>query len=284
MLKKYSDLNDNKYQSILENMYEAYFELDLSGKFTFFNRAALEMLGYTAKEMMNMSYHQYVSPETAITLFDIFNNVYRTGNHKKTITYEVITKDGNKKYRETSISLIRDSKEKPIGFSCIARDITEQILANEALKQRDQELVIKSQFLTESNTALKVLLKSRENDKQELERIVISNITQLVIHYVEELKKTQLTAKQLLYIETIENNLNDIVSPFLRNLTLKDFNLTPKELQVAHLVKEGKTTKQISDILNTSIVAIDFHRNNIRKKMGINKKKTNLRSHLLSLT
>ena len=102
--------------------------------------------------------------------------------------------------------------------------------------------------------------------------------------YVEELKKTQLTAKQLLYIETIENNLNDIISPFLRNLTLKDFNLTPKELQVAHLVKEGKTTKQISDIINISTVAIDFHRNNIRKKMGLNKKKTNLRSHLLSLT
>ena len=264
-------------------MSEAYFELDIFGKFTFFNRAAIEMLGYTEEEMLDMGYKKYVSSETAKILFKVFNKVYLTAPPRKTITYEIIAKNGHKRYRETSISLLKDSKERRIGFSCMARDITEQVVATKALTRRDRELVIKSRFLKESNTALKVLLKSRENDKKELERVVTSNITQLVMNYILELKKTRLSSQQILYLQTIENNLNNIVSPFLRNLGLKDFNLTPKELQVAHLVKEGKTTKQISEILNISTLAIDFHRNNLRKKFGINKKKANLRSYLCYL-
>jgi DNA-binding CsgD family transcriptional regulator len=84
-------------------------------------------------------------------------------------------------------------------------------------------------------------------------------------------------------VHIIEDNLRNIVSPFLQNLTVTQFNLTPKELQVANLVKEGRTTKEIADFLNVSTGAIDFHRNNIRKKFGLSNQKSNLRSHLLSL-
>lgn len=274
---------NNKYKIIVESMAEAYFELDLSGRFTFFNRAALKMLGYTAKEMMHMSYRQYVSHETADVLFNIFNKVYRKGNPEKTIDYEVIAKDGSKKIRETSVSLIRDLTDKPIGFRCLTRDVTERKLAEEALKQRDEELVIKSQFLAESNAALKVLLKTRESDKRELERSMMSNVAKLILPYIEELKKTQLATKQQLCVETIENNLDNIMSPFLYNATLKQFNFTPKEEEVASLVKEGKTTKEIAALLNVSAGAINFHKNNIRKKLGLNKKKINLISCLNSM-
>ena len=273
----------NKYKSIVENMADAYFELDLSGRFTFFNRAALKMLGYTAQEMIHMSYRQYVSQETEDVLFNIFNEVYRKGNPEKTIDYEVIAKDGSRKVRETSVSLIRDLTDKPVGFRCLTRDVTERKLAEEALKQRDEDLVIKSQFLAESNAALKVLLKTRESDKRELERSMMSNVAKLILPYIEELKKTQLAAKQQICVETIENNLEDIMSPFLYNVTLKQFNFTPKEMEVASLVKLGKTAKEISTLLNVSTGAINFHKNNIRKKLGLNKKKINLMSCLNSM-
>jgi len=276
--------SEDKYRIILENMEEAYFELDLAGNFTFFNKATVEMLGYSAEELGHMNYRDYVLPETTIRLFKIFNKIYRTGEPAEIFDYQVIRKDGTRRFREMSASLIRGVAGSPVGFRCLARDVTKRKLAEEALKKKEEELERKSASLVESNAALKVLLKQREEDKVDLERNVLSNVREIILPYVEELKKGGLTVGQGVCIETIETNLENIVSPFLRNITLKHFNLTPKEFQVANLVKEGKTTKEIAEFLNMSTGAIDFHRNSIRKKFGLNNKKVNLRSYLLSLS
>ncbi|TFG93630.1 MAG: helix-turn-helix transcriptional regulator [Syntrophobacterales bacterium] len=276
--------NEDKYRIILENMEEAYFELDLTGNITFFNSATLEMLGYSAEELAHMNYRDYVLPETTIRLFKVFNKVYRTGEPADIFDYQVIRKDGTGRFREMSTSLIQDPAGSPIGFRCLARDVTTRKLAEETLNKKEKELEKKSASLVESNAALKVLLKQREEDKVEFERNVVSNVREIVVPYIEELKKSQLTVNQSVCIETVDANLKNIISPFLRNITLKQFNLTPKEFQVANLVKEGRTTKEIADFLNISPGAIDFHRNSIRKKLGLNNKKSNLRSYLLSLS
>jgi PAS domain S-box-containing protein len=276
--------SDNKYLVILNDMDEAYFELDLAGNITFFNKSTREMLGYEPETIMGMNYRSYVSPDTALELFKIYNKIYRTGEPAETFSYPILRKDGTKRYREVSASLRRDLDGRPIGFRCLARDVTKRKLAEEELKRKDEELEIKSRSLLESNTALKVLLKQREEDRVELERNLLSNVREIVMPYIEELKKSGLNSNQAANIATIEANLANIISPFLRNLTLKHFNLTAREFKVANLVKEGRTSKEISDMLNISEGAVNFHRNNIRKKLGLNTRKTNLRSYLLSLT
>ncbi|MBW2560018.1 MAG: PAS domain S-box protein, partial [Deltaproteobacteria bacterium] len=232
--------SEDKYRIILENMEEAYFELDLAGNFAFFNTATVEMLGYSADELGHMNYRDYVLPETTIRLFKIFNKIYRTGEPAEIFDYQVIRKDGDRRFREMSASLIRDPARRPIGFRCLARDVTKRKLAEEALNKKEEELGRKSASLAETNAALKVLLKQREEDKVDLERNVLSNVREIIMPYVEELKKGRLTANQSVCIDTIETNLTNIISPFLRNITLKHFNLTPKEFQVANLVKEGR--------------------------------------------
>jgi PAS domain S-box-containing protein len=162
-------------------------------------------------------------------------------------------------------------------------DITERKMAEEVLKKREQELQLKSQSLEEANTALKVLLKHREEDKAILEEQVLANVKKLVLPYLEKLKGPRLDSSQRVHIEIIEAHLNDIVSPFLRNLSSAYLSLTPREIEVATLVKEGKATKEITRLLNISTTAVDFHRKNLRSKFGIKSKKTNLRSFLTSL-
>jgi DNA-binding NarL/FixJ family response regulator len=164
------------------------------------------------------------------------------------------------------------------------RERRERQMAEEALKKREKALALKTESLEEANTALKVLLRHREEDKVTLEEQVLINIRKLVFPYIENLKHLQLNKKQMAQVGIIEENLREIVSPFLRRLSSSYLDLTPREIEVANLVKEGKTTKEITDILNISTTAVDFHRKNLRAKFGIKSKKTNLMAFLSSLT
>jgi DNA-binding NarL/FixJ family response regulator len=159
----------------------------------------------------------------------------------------------------------------------------ERKTAEEALKQREQALELKSRSLEDANTALKVLLKHREEDKATIEEQVLANVRKLVLPYVENLKRLKLNENQMAQVGMIEANLQEIVSPFLHNLTSTYLSLTPREIQVANLIKEGRTTKEMTEIINISATAIDFHRKNLRAKLGIKNKRNNLRSYISSL-
>jgi DNA-binding NarL/FixJ family response regulator len=162
-------------------------------------------------------------------------------------------------------------------------EIKERKETEKALKKNEKELGNKARELEEINTALNVLLRCREKDKKELEEKVLSNVKELIFPYVKKLQKSRLNGNQATYLSIVESNLHNIIAPFLYRLSSKYFCLTPSEMQVAELVKEGKRTKEIAELLNSSIRAIEFHRSNLRKKLGLANKKANLRSHLLSL-
>ena len=163
-------------------------------------------------------------------------------------------------------------------------NITALKLAEEALKAREHELESQGQSLAEANTALKVLLKQREEDRADLEKKVVLNIKELILPYVDKLKDKNLKASDKTLIDIIDANLNDIVSPLLQRLAAAKIILTPQEIQVAALVKEGKSSKEIADVLNVSTTTISFHRKNLRKKLGLGHTRKNLRARLLSMS
>jgi len=144
-------------------------------------------------------------------------------------------------------------------------------------------LEIKTKNLEEANTALKVLLKRRDEDKRELEDKVLFNMKELALPYLEKLKAGGLDGRQTSYLSILESNLEEIISPFSYSLSSRYLSLTPAEIQVANLIKQGKTAKEIAEFLNVSTRTVGFHRANIREKIGIKNKKANLRAHLLSL-
>ena len=162
-------------------------------------------------------------------------------------------------------------------------NVTNLKLAEEMILARERELAVKTRNLEEANTALKVLLEQREKDKSELEERVVSNVRQLVTRYVDKLKETRMSDHQKTLVGIIESHLKDIVSPFMRKTSTLHFQLTSREIQVANLVKDGLTTKEIAGALTISSHAVDFHRKNIRKKLGLTNSKGNLRSFLLTL-
>jgi DNA-binding CsgD family transcriptional regulator len=162
-------------------------------------------------------------------------------------------------------------------------EVTRLKLAEEALKESKAALEEQKQNLEEANIALKVLLRQRETDKLELEQKVLANIKELVFPYIEKLKRAPLRQKDKTSVEIIESHLNNIISPLLQRLVNINIILTPQELQVATLVKDGKSSKEIAEILGLSDTTVHFHRKNLRRKFGLNNIHTNLRSFLMSI-
>jgi len=151
------------------------------------------------------------------------------------------------------------------------------------LRKANEELESQRNKLEEVNTALRVLLERREKDKTEIEAAVLRNVKELILPYIEKLKKTGLNYKQVTIAEILESNLREVVSPFSRRLSSSHLGFTPTEIKVAALIRQGKTTKEIAELFDVSPRTIEAHRESIRKKMGIKKKKANLRTHLLSI-
>ena len=192
----------------------------------------------------------------------------------------LIDKHGSRKVVLLAVAMIPGSPKSVVSLT----DITEQKRIEATLQKREQEVQKKSKNLEEMNTALKVLLKQREADKQELEEKVLSNIKDLVLPYLDKLKTSRLSHRDAAFVNVLESNLTNITSSFFHSLSSKYINLTPKEIQVANLIREGKTTKEIADMMVVSETTISLHRDHIRKKMGLNNKKINLNTYLSTLS
>jgi PAS domain S-box-containing protein len=132
--------SEEKYRTILESIEEGYFEADLTGNFTFLNDALCKISGYTRDELLGMNNRQYTAPKTAKKMYQIFNQVYRTGKLARVMDYEIITKDRSTKILEMSAYLIRGSEGEPIGFRGVVRDVTERKRAEEEKKTLEAQL------------------------------------------------------------------------------------------------------------------------------------------------
>lgn len=174
-------------------------------------------------------------------------------------------------------------KELALRIKALDKELVRRKKAEEKLQQRLDALKVKAKELKEVNAALRTLLKESNQNKSGLGDKVMSNIKELVAPYIDKLKRSGLDAKQMTYLRILQSNLNNIVSPFVHRLSSKYSVLTPTEIQVAQLVKEGKTTREIGEFLSSSRRTIESHRQSIRVKLGLKDTKANLVSHLSSM-
>jgi len=258
---------------LLELAHGAILVRDLENRITFWNRGAEEVYGWTKAEALGNVAHAFLHTRFPTPFNEHIETLTREGRWEGELVHT--TKDGRQITVLSRQALQRDAAGNPLAILEINLDITGR-------KQVEENLDIKSRTLEEVNTALKVLLKQREEDRSDLEENILSNVKELILPYVEKLKKSRLDAGQAGNVDILETNLREITSPIIRKL--QSFDLTPREIEVVSHVKDGKTTKQIAELLGVSARAVEFHRYNIRKKLGLEQKRSNLRSRLRSIT
>ena len=130
--------SEERYRSIIENIQEGYYEVDIAGNFMFYNESMCKILGYERDEMVGMNNRNFSSQKAAKKQYEAFNKVYREGTPAKGFEWQVIRKDGTIGILETSVALIRDSASNPIGFRGIARDVTEEKRIKDQLQRAEK--------------------------------------------------------------------------------------------------------------------------------------------------
>ena len=166
-------------------------------------------------------------------------------------------------------------------------EVKSRVMVHLGLKQYRDKLknlvAEKTRHLEETNIALKVLLRNIEEDKKKVEGTIIFNVQNLVIPYLQEINgKGPLTDIQKKNISIAMKNLDNITATLMPKEVLDAVPLSPREIKVANLIKQGKTSKEIADVFRLTTRTIESYRNNIRKKLGIDNQKVNLQSFLAS--
>ncbi len=130
--------SEERYRTILDEMGDVYFEVDLAGNYTFVNEANFRILGYSEKEIIGTNVGIYMDKESLETVRYSFNNIYRTGNPERNILYRTIDKEGKKRFAEITGFPLKNPKGEIIGFRGIARDITERNRTEAALRESEE--------------------------------------------------------------------------------------------------------------------------------------------------
>lgn len=274
--------HENLYRAIVEDQTEFITRILPDGTILFVNEAYCRCFGKRQKDLIGRTMWSLIPKEDRSKLkshFAALSSKRPVGVHEN----RVIGSNKQIRWQQWTNRAVLDEKGKVIGIQSVGRDITERKIADQELRKREEQLEIKTKSLEEVNTALKVLLRSRDEETKELENKFLSNINSLVLPYLEKLKGSGLNGEQESYLEILESNLENIISPFSMKLSSKFLKLTPTEIQVADMIRRGKRTKDIADFLGLAPCTIDSHRKSMRRKLGIENRKANLRTYLSSL-
>ncbi len=273
--------SQERYRQLLETMNEGFAIVDAQTVLTYVNIRLCDMLGYSLEEMVGKNVEAFLDRNNRQILRENYRIRRRGGSDSYELSWS--RKDGSRIATIMSPKPLYDEEGRFTGSYSVVTDVSLMKETEAALKRREQELEIKTQSLEEANTALRVLLKRREEDKKELEQRILANIREMVSPYIGKLKRSRIGDRQRVYLDLLESNLAELTAPFADTLSRTFRKLTPAEIRVAALVREGRANKQIADILAISPRTVEFHRDRIRRKLGLTHGKTNLRSFLLSL-
>lgn len=311
-----------KYRFLFDHAPVGIFEINLpTGKFTNVNSVMSEITGYSKEQLLNMKAVDFLVGDSKQQYNERIGKLLAGETIPKDVDYNIKNKNGeeiwvslsanyfseneifkgalvviydvtNRKEMEEKLLIAHEKLEKRVEERTVEllaanvqlkQEAMKRGIAQKELKKREQKLKLQTLKLEEINTTLKVILEKRNEDKVEIEERLLLNINEMILPYLEKLRKSRSNELQQSYADILESNLKEITSPFYQKMASDYYHLTPKEIQIAGLIKQGKTTKEIAELIQSSPRAIEFHRNNLRKKFGLTNTKTNLMTHLSTL-
>lgn len=276
--------SETNFRRLIELTTDIVWEVDDQERFTYISPRFNDVTGYNQADVIGHTPYTFLMEKEAGSTEAAFRQLKKRKASFAFVENRLRCRNGMEVIFENNGYPLFDAKGKLWGYRGVFRDVTERRRAEDELKQKDLDLKEANANLREVNAALRAIMEHHEKDKQEMEDKFLNNINKLIRPYIDKIKQTKIDEYQAACLNMMEKNLMNVISPFVMQLSQQHINLTPREIQVANHIREGRTSKEIALVMNVSASAVELHRNHIRNKLGISKKKINLRSHLISLS
>jgi len=250
-------LSKEQMQSILDNTTSVIYLKDLQGKYIFINRQYQELFHATKEGIVGKTDYDIFPKEMA----DVFRiNDQKVIKARAPLEMEEVAlhDDGPHTYISIKFPLF-DSNGTLYGVCGISTDITDRVKSKEVLQEQKESL-------EQKNIALGEVLGQIEIEKRQIEENVIANAENLLLPTIQKLG---LAGESHKYVQLLQNNLEELTSSFGSRLTDKKTRLTSREIEICNMIKNGLSSKEIARLLNTSLLTVEKHRNNIRSKLGV---------------
>lgn len=271
--------DETKFRALAKSTSAAIF-IYQDNRFTYVNPSWEILTGYSRKEASTMCIRDIIHP-------DMYNKSKGSQDTRfsekcsSSLEVKLLPKNAKIKWVDYfSTSIKYEGRPALLG---ICFDITIRKTIEISLQEKERKLEEQDHHLAEMNSALKILFEYRDKEKNMLEKQIVVHVKKLIFPYLDKIEKMNLNSNLKTYIGIIRDNIKNFTSPFAYTLSAHNLDLTPTEIQIADLIKQGQSSKEIASLMNVSTYDITFHRANIRRKLGLSGKKTNLRNHLQSL-
>ena len=276
--------SEKRYRTVADFTYDWEYWIDPDGRILYISPSCERIAGYAVNQFVENAalIHDIIHPEDRETYTQHLTDS-RLQQEACELDFRIKRLDGEQRWIGHCCQPVFDPQGAYLGRRCSNRDITYQKKIENNLMRQQNELMNKTISLEKANEALKSLLDQREIEKKSIEQSMVTNLKRFVFPYLDDLDRQKIGKDAKNYVKIIHTNIEQLISPVSKNLSGAYLDLTPTEIKVADLIRQGQSTKSIADTLNTSPSTVEKHRNKIRKKLNILNKKVNLYTYLNSL-
>lgn len=270
--------SEEKYRTIVDTAHEGVWLLDGNFRAIYVNRRMTQMFGRPREDFIGKGIHDFIDKDSIAHAQQFFQGIITGKSARNDIRFR--RHDGKDIWTIVSGSPLYGDDGDFQGVLAMVVDISRRVEAERELLKKERELERQARKLEEANIGLKVLIQHREEEKSASEKQLINSVEKLLSPLINRMKGTKLDPRQEAYLSVLESNLAEITSRYAGRLSSRFLTLTPSELEIAGMIRSGSTSAEIARLLNISENGVEFHRKNIRSKLGLKHKKINLRTYL----